>query len=66
MLLNGTVCKLNTSIKYFDIIQLNFVNTDSDNTDSWFKRTIFFGPARSPWFYIQLLMDNIDSANADF
>jgi len=47
-------------------IQLNFVNTDSDNTDSQFTRTNFFGPTRSPWFYMQLLMDNTDSANADF
>ena len=46
--------------------QLNFINTDSDNTDSRFTRTNFFGPARSPWFYIQPLMDNTDSANADF
>jgi len=47
-------------------IQLNFINTDSDNTDSRFTRTNFFGPARSPWFYIPPLMDNTDSANADF
>jgi len=39
---------------------------DSHNTDSRLTRTNFFGPARSPWFYIQLLMDNTDSANADF
>jgi len=39
---------------------------DSDNTDSRFTRTNFFSPARSPWFYIQSLMDNTDSANADF
>ena len=50
----------------YHIIQLNFVNTDSDNTDSRFTYSNFFGPARSPWFYIQLLMDNMDSANADF
>jgi len=50
----------------YHIIQLNFVNTDSDNTDSRFTYSNFFGPARSPWFYIQLLMDNTDSANADF
>jgi len=47
-------------------VQLNFVNTDSDNTDSRFTRTNFFSPGKSPWFYIQLLMDNTDSANADF
>ena len=47
-------------------VQLNIVNTDSDNADTRFTRTNFFGPARSPWFYIQLLMDNTDSANADF
>ena len=48
------------------LLQLNFVNTDSDNTDSRFTWTNFFGPARSPWFYIHLLKDNTDSANADF
>jgi len=26
----------------------------------------FFGPARSPWFYIQPLTDNVDSVNEDF
>jgi len=39
---------------------------DSDNTDSRFTLTNFFGPTRSPLFYIQPVMDNTDSANADF
>ena len=48
------------------LVQLNFINTDSDNIDSQFTWTNFFGPARSPWFYIQPLTDNKDSANTDF
>lgn len=47
-------------------LQLNFVSTDSDNTDPRFTRTNFFGPARSPWFYTEMPTDNTDSVNMDF
>jgi hypothetical protein len=41
-------------------LQLNFVSTDSDNTDPRFTRTNFFGPARSPWFYTEMLTDSVN------
>jgi len=54
------VCTLASTCSWGWMYSRNTVNMDSDNTDQ------FFGPARSPSFYIQLLMDNTYSANAHF
>jgi len=45
------------------IVQLNFDSTDSDNTDPRFTWTNCFSPARSPWFYTEMLTGNMDSVN---
>jgi len=52
-LFNNTKLDSSMCIKFLSMIpkiQLNFVNMDSDNTDSRFTRTYFISPAKSPWF----------------
>jgi len=39
---------------------------DSHNTDPRFMQTNCFGPVKSPWFYTEMLTDNMDLVSMDF